>query len=295
MRKCIKRIGLAIGFLTLLAALLFSYAYFVEPNRLVITEAKLDVPNFSSKLNGFKIVAISDIHAGSNGVTEQRLRELVTRANELSPDLIVLLGDYVSEKHFDPEAFRRREGSDRTELRMPLALIADNLAGFKAKYGVYAIIGNHDWWYNQNSVRTEFERIGIKFLENEVEPVKIGDETIYLWGIEDYWKNRRVPVENSYALIAEKKNIIAITHNPDSLLKAPAGISILLAGHSHGGQVNFPIYGPHPFVNDIRFMKGEAVVDGKHVFVTTGVGCTGPQIRFRVPPEIAVVTLNAAR
>ena len=67
----------------------------------------------------------------------------------------------------------------------------------------------------------------------------------------------------------------------------------MIAGHSHGGQVNFPIYGPHPFVNDPRFMKGEAVVEGKHVFVTSGVGCTGPQIRFRVPPEIAVLTINS--
>ena len=75
--------------------------------------------------------------------------------------------------------------------------------------------------------------------------------------------------------------------------KTPEGIALMVAGHSHGGQVNFPIYGPHPWVNDRRFMKGEAVVDGKHVFVTTGVGCTGPQIRFRVPPEIAVLSLNS--
>ncbi len=266
-----------------LIAASFAYAYFIEPSRLVIKEVSIDVPNFSPALNGLKIVAISDIHGGSNNVTEDRLRELVEEANAQDPDLIVLLGDYVSETKFKG-----------TNLRMPIETIAANLRGFNAKYGTYAVIGNHDWWWNEKRVREEFERAGIKFLENEVEPIRIGNETLWLWGIEDYWKHRAVPVQNSYDNIPSKQNIIAITHNPDSLLKAPNGISLMLAGHSHGGQVNLPFFGARAWVNDKRFMAGSAIVDGKHVFVTTGVGCTGPQIRFRVPPEIAVVTVNAA-
>ncbi len=294
MRKWIKRIGLVIVAVALSLTAALGYAYFIEPHRLVITEASVSVPNFSPELNGLKIAAISDIHGGSNGVDEERLRELVTRTNEQQPDIIVLLGDYVSESKFSRDALKKPEGTDRTELRMPVSVIADNLAGFKARYGVYAVIGNHDWWHNQTRVRSEFERVGIKVLENKIEEIQAGSETIRVWGIEDYWKNRRVPVNDSFETLTDKRNIIAITHNPDSLLKAPAGISLMLAGHSHGGQVNFPIYGPHPFVNDYRFMKGEAVVDEKHVFVTSGIGCTGPQLRFRVPPEIAIVTLNAA-
>lgn len=67
----------------------------------------------------------------------------------------------------------------------------------------------------------------------------------------------------------------------------------MFAGHSHGGQVKFPFYGAIAFVNDSRLMAGHVEIDGKNVFVTTGVGCSGPQVRFAVPPEIAVVTLSA--
>jgi predicted MPP superfamily phosphohydrolase len=283
MKKWLKRISVIFSIIFLALALTGAYAYFIEPRRLVVNETALSVPHWSARLDGFKIVAISDIHGGSNYVTEDRLRELVAKANAQNPDLIVLLGDFVSEK------FR-----DHKNLRMPVETIAENLKGFQARYGVYAVIGNHDWWYDERKVRGEFEKVGIKFLENEAASFDhASGEKIWLLGIEDYWKNYRVEVTEAMRQIEPKKNIIAITHNPDSLLKAPPEISLLLAGHSHGGQVKFPFYGAVAFVNDPRFMKGEAVVDGKHVFVTTGVGCSGPPLRFGVVPEIAVLRINS--
>lgn len=281
MKKLLKRILIAFALILSVLALIAAYSYFIEPGRLIVKEKDLNIPRWSEKLNGFKIVAISDIHGGSNNVTEEKLRRLVEKANEQNPDLIVLLGDFVSEVRFKSK-----------DLRMPVKTIADNLQGFEAKYGVYAVIGNHDWWHDEKVIRSEFERAGIKFLENEVREIKIGDETIWLWGIEDYWRQRRVPTA-AFDTIADKKNVLAITHNPDSLLKAPNETSLMLAGHSHGGQVKFPFYGAFAFVNDERVNAGEAVVDGKHIFVTSGVGCSGPQIRLNVPPEIAVLKLFA--
>lgn len=279
MKLLLKRILLVFAVIILLLAAVAVYSYFIEPRRLVVNEQNLKIPNWSAKLDNFKIVAISDVHGGSNYVTEEKLRRLVELANAQNPDLIVLLGDYVSQI-----------GGKRSELKMPFETIAENLKGFRAKYGVFAVVGNHDWWYDEKKVRGEFERIGVKVLENEVASVQVADETIYLWGIEDYWKKNRVPTE-VFEQIPTKQNILAITHNPDSLLKAPGEISLMLAGHTHGGQVKFPFYGAIAFVNDRRFMEGFVEVDGKNVFVTTGVGCTGPQIRFRVTPEIAVLNL----
>jgi predicted MPP superfamily phosphohydrolase len=203
-----------------------------------------------------------------------------------------LLGDYVSESSRGRNR-NAAEGTDGTELKIPVNEIADALSGFTAKHGVYAVIGNHDWYHNARKVRSELERVGMKVLDNEVEFIQAGDRTISLWGIEDLWKNRRVPIE-PFQAIAEKRNIIAITHNPDSLLSAPPEIAIMFAGHSHGGQVNFPFFGPFAPFNDRRFMDGHASVDGKHVYVTSGVGTSVIPFRWRVPPEIAVITLNAA-
>ena len=293
MKKWLKRIGLALLGTAIAIGLLMAYAYFVEPRRFVVVEETIAVPHWDSQLNGFKVVAISDIHTGSNYAPVERLRLVVEKANEQNADVIVLLGDYVSES----SRGRRRdipEGADGTDLKIPANEIADALQGFQARYGTYAIIGNHDWYHNEQKIHRELERVGINVLNNEIAEITVGDRSVRLWGLEDLWKNRRVPSE-PFTQISEKRNVIALTHNPDSLLSAPAGFSIMFAGHSHGGQINFPIFGPFSPFNDPRFMDGHAEVDGKHVYVTSGVGTSVIPFRWRVPPEIAVVTLNSAQ
>ena len=281
------------GTLALLIGVFLSYAYFIEPRQFVVVEDTLSVPHWSPNLNGFRVVAISDIHAGSNYAPEERLRYVVEQASAQNADIIVLLGDYVSESKFDRDARNKPYGTDRTEIRMPVATISDILGGLRARRGVYAVIGNHDEYHNAPKITTEFERVGIKVLENELSVIEVNGEKITLWGIEDLWKNRLVPT-GVFDSIADKRNIIALTHNPDSLLRTPNGISLMFAGHSHGGQLNWPIFGPVAAVNDKRFMDGHAIVDGKHVYITSGVGTSVIPFRFRVRPEIAVVTMNAA-
>lgn len=294
MKKWFKRIGVAFASLVLLVVCFLLYAYFIGARGFVVVEETLAVPNWSPKLNGFRVVAIADLHTGSNYAPPERIRYVVEQANAQNADLIVLLGDYVSEARWDREFRQKPEGTDRTELRVPVEEIAENLKGLKARYGVYAIIGNHDWYHNDGKIHHMLEEIaGITVLHNEIASINAGGEKINLWGIEDLYKNRSVPA-GPFDALAEKTNVIALTHNPDSLLSAPAGFSIMFAGHSHGGQLNWPIFGPKAVFNDPRFMDGHAVVDDKHVYVTSGVGTSVIPFRFRVPPEIAVVTLNSA-
>ncbi|HKP67642.1 MAG TPA: metallophosphoesterase, partial [Pyrinomonadaceae bacterium] len=183
MKKWLKRIGVVLLSFALIIGAVVGYAYFIEPRLLVVVESDLTVPHFDPKLNGLKIVAISDIHAGSNYMPLERLQRVVETANEQNADLIVLLGDYVSEtggRNRNPAP-----GTDGTQIKIPVETIADNLQGLKAKYGAYAVIGNHDWYHNDAKIRREFERVGINVIENEVREIPVGDTRVRLWGIED--------------------------------------------------------------------------------------------------------------
>lgn len=294
MKKWLKRIGIAFGTLAFLLSMFLSYAYFIEPRRFVVINESLTIPNFSSNLNGLRVVTIADIHTGSNYAPPERIRFVVEQANAQNPDIIVLLGDYVSEASWDRDARSKPEGTDRTALKVPVEQIAESLRGLTAKYGVFAIIGNHDWYHNESNIHRQLEEIaGINVLQNEVAEVEINGEKLRLWGIEDLYRNQTVPLA-PFEAITDKRNIIALTHNPDSLLLAPNEIALMLSGHTHGGQLNWPIFGPKAVFNDPRFMDGHVIVDGKHVYVSSGVGTSVIPLRFRVPPEINVLTLTAA-
>lgn len=283
MKRFLKWFAAALGICIFILAALLIYAYFIEPQELKIHEETIVVPHWSRELNGFRIAAISDIHGGSNYSNEERLRYLTEKVNEQNPDIIVLLGDFVSQT-----------AGFHSPLKMPVETVAENIKGMKAKYGVYAVIGNHDWWYDDAKVRAALENIGIKVLENQTESFSAGGQTVTILGIEDFWRHKSVPVKDLMPKIQPQQNIIAITHNPDSFDQTPESIALVLAGHTHGGQVLIPFYGAPILVAQRKYLAGHVVENGRNLFVTTGFGMTGPQLRFGVPPEIAVITLNSA-
>lgn len=275
----------SIGFV--IGLILLSYTYFVEPYRLVIKEVSLKVPHWNSDLNGFKIVAFSDLHGGSHTITEERIRQLTEQVNAQNPDIVVMLGDFVSQVHESSKSIRERD------LKMPVETIAANLKGLKARYGIFLVIGNHDWWYDEKNCRQAFEEVGFTVLENQTKSFEVNSRMVTILGVEDFWKRRKVEVVNVLAKLPVVENTIGITHNPDSFDQTPDSLSILLAGHTHGGQVNFPLIGAPVVPAKKRYTAGHIVENGKNLFVTTGIGTSGLPFRFRVPPEIVVLTLHS--
>ncbi len=273
-----------------------AYSYYVEPHRLVLNAVDLKVKHLDPAFDGMKIVMISDIHGGSNAVDDAMMAKVVALANEQNADLIVLLGDYVSEtNHAIPP-----------NLKMPMAHVADSLAGLKAKYGVLAVLGNHDGWYCDICVRNELTRVGYTVLENEVAVIERNGKKLRILGLPDHMKIRDWASFSNAAKAAlaptdGQGDVVVLEHSPDVLpvitdkLLISKDLRLILAAHTHGGQVWLPILGTPivPSSYGQKYSYGHIRENNVDMFVTTGVGTSILPFRFMMPPEIAVVTLRS--
>jgi uncharacterized protein len=276
---------------------LLGYGYFIEPNQLVVTRETIAISNWNKAFDGMKVVMIGDVHGGSNNVTEEKLREVVRLANAEQPDMVVMLGDYVSQ-HWEPKPMRERS------LKMPVATIADGLSGLSAKYGVFAVLGNHDSPHSQ-AVTAEFTRVGYRVLQNEVAVIEKDGARLRILGMIDHlslrrgWKGTSEHARQQVEA-AGTGDIMVLQHSPDiiNVISGEFSISpdlrLMLAAHTHGGQISFPLVGP-PFVPSgygQKYARGYVRENGVDMFVTSGLGTSIMPFRFGVPPEIVVLTIR---
>jgi predicted MPP superfamily phosphohydrolase len=256
------------------------YGFFIEPNRLVVHQETIVIESWPRELSGLRIALIGDIHTGGPFINDKKLNQIVELTNQQNPDLIVLLGDYMSPNKWH---------SHRVEPEVTAA----HLKSLKAPLGVYAILGNHDWYYSGSKVRGALEQAGIRVLEDEVAEVKWRNTSFWLVGLADLW-TRPQHVSETVAQVPTGATTIALTHNPDVFTQLPQSVPLMLAAHTHGGQVKLPLIGT-PIVPSFygpRFTAGHIFEEGHHLFVTTGIGTSILPVRFRVPPEIVILTIK---
>jgi predicted MPP superfamily phosphohydrolase len=298
MKRLSRRHIILASSILLLICLCVTYAYFVEPQRLVVTEAQIRIKDWHPAFDGLKIAMISDIHGGSNGASAEQIRRVVETTNAQDPDVIVLLGDYVSQGS-------TRQPVHELPLRMPVNEVADNLAGLKAKHGVFAVLGNHDGWYGDADIATELTRVGYRVLQNEIAVIHQNGVPLRLLGLKDHlkldsWQAFDMTVRSVVATNPKEGQIVVLEHSPDILYvlnyrkHLNPHLKLMLAGHTHGGQVWLPVIGAPAVPSSVgqRYAQGHIEEEGVHMFVTSGVGTSILPFRFMVPPEIAVVTIR---
>ncbi|HEX5518689.1 MAG TPA: metallophosphoesterase [Pseudolabrys sp.] len=265
-----------------------AYAAAQAARDLVITDYRLSPPNWL-KGQRLTITVITDLHAGGPNMGIGRIREVVDAGNSLGSDLVVVLGDYFATHRFI------------TEHVTPPAWAAE-LARLRAPLGVYAILGNHDWWFGIDGVRNALRNVGLPLLQNGVVHIASPDHRFWLAGLDDQIAHRLGPnrfrgeddLPGTLARITTDDPVILLAHEPDIFVEVPARVALAIAGHTHGGQIRLP-FGPPlwvPSAYGARFAYGHIVESKRHMIVSGGLGCSGVPLRLGVPPEIVRVTLG---
>jgi predicted MPP superfamily phosphohydrolase len=281
--KTKKRFALVIFLIVIIAiAFVALWAFVIEPNRIVIRNQEIKLAGLPAAFNGVRIVAISDLHAGSKYIDAAKLDKVVSMINATKPDMIVILGDFIAR-------------DENEKLLMEPEITAGKLKELRAPLGVFAVLGNHDWLFDGDRVTRVLTNAGIKVLESDVAQVTKDGQSIWLLGVPDFWTRQPIDLRTALDKINSPGPVIALTHNPDVFPQLPPNVVLTLAGHTHGGQVMIPLIG-RPIVPSrygARYAVGHIVENGRHLFVTPGIGTTGMAVRFLVPPEISVLTLRA--
>ena len=266
-------LGSAVG-LGLLGAVL--NATVRTPRRLVVRDVPLAVPGWPAELDGLRVAVVADLHAGAPVMGLERLGRVVQQVVDARPDLVVLLGDHLADvwlgTHLHPEQ------------------VADVLAGLRGAAPVVGVLGNHDWYAGGHRVRRALEAAGLPVLAESAVPLL--DGRLWVAGVSDLWE-RTPSVERALADVPAGAPVVLLTHNPDVVLDVPPHVQLVLAGHTHGGQVRVLGRGVHT----ISERTGNRLTAGwfasERLYVTAGVGASIAPVRT-VLPEVPVLVLGPA-
>lgn len=278
-RRFLKRaLQLTVG-AGLLSAGGAGYAYEVEPGWVEVNRMSLTLPRLAPAFHNYRIVQISDLHAGG-WTTRTHLQDVVTAVLAEDADLIVITGDFFS---YSPHIYA--------------ADITETVSKLSARDGVLAILGNHDHWSDASKVREVLATLPLTELNNTARIIERGNGSAILTiaGVDDVWE-RQDRLDLALAKVPTEGAAILLAHEPDFADEAAASgrFDLQLSGHSHGGQVSLPFFGPPlvPYLGE-KYHTGLYKVGEMLQYTNRGIGMIRPYVRFNCRPEITVFTLQA--
>jgi hypothetical protein len=247
-----------------------------EYNDPVIDRITVPIQGLHPALDGFTIVQLTDIHLYPY-TRPDMIKRVINMTNQLEPDLVVLTGDYVWR---DKEAIYKLP---------PL------LGQLNGRFGVFSVMGNHDYWLDIRALQTEFDRQRLPVLYNQGITLEKGRGALYLAGMDDGWSgqpNLQKAIEGAPG----STPIVLLLHEPDLVdqTSLDSRISLQLSGHTHGGQVIFRGKKPpfRPYLGS-KYTQGLFKVRDTWLYTSRGLGVISVPLRINCPPEITHLTLVA--
>lgn len=243
-----------------------------EATSLSIERVEIRLARLPKRLDGLKIVHLSDVH--HSPLTDlEHISRAVRLASSLEPDLVVLTGDFVSHQ---------------AEYISPVAAVLGRL---ESRFGSFACLGNHDHWTDPEAVATSLDSHGIRVLINEGFRFTHDGSSFWLAGVDDYLVGR-TDLEAALRGSFPDEMKLLLAHNPVIFRKAARrGVDLTLSGHTHGGQIRFT-ESQGGLLPRRRFVAGLHSRGSSHIYVTRGIGTVVVPIRFQCPPEISLLTLR---
>src|SRR4051794_29815527 len=261
----------------LLAAALAGYGYWGATRAPIVREASVALPGWPAYAPPLQVLLLSDVHVGAPDMTPERLAGIVAQANALAPDIVLIAGDFISDKRLSTRLY------DYPDALAPLAALRPRLA-------TIAVLGNHDHWRNADAARAGLAAVGILVLDNaavEVGPLAIG-------GLDDpFTQHDDLPAAGAGVRRLPGAKLV-LSHSPDPFPELPPDVTLMLAGHTHCGQVSLPFIGPLKTMSAYgkRYSCGRVDEAGRTLFVTAGLGTSGLPVRIGAPPDMWLLTLG---
>jgi predicted MPP superfamily phosphohydrolase len=265
--------GLSIGGA---AALVASYPLVIERFTVLVNTYSIHVPDLPKAFEGYTVVHLSDLHYGKL-MPLSIIESVIQKANSITCDMIACSGDYVTALHDTEE----------------IDTVWPHLIKLQARDGVYTTLGNHDHWADTQRSLYWLEKSGQNIRHKSI-AIQRGDQRLWIGGAGDLDEDV-LGIDQAFQGAPDSDCKILLAHNPDTA-DAPfdTRVSLMLCGHTHGGQIVFPFIGPLVLpVRNRRYASGFVISEKTRLFISRGIGTASVPLRINCYPEIAVLQLTS--
>jgi hypothetical protein len=256
----------------------FGYATAVSDP--IVRHARISLPDWPAEAPPVRALLISDIHVASPDMPPERLGGIVRQINGLRPDIVLIAGDLVSDRPLSTRLYSTAES------------IAP-LRQLRPRLGTVAVLGNHDHWRDKEAVRAALRAANIILLDNSavlIGPLAVG-------GVDDAFTDHDKPEATVARMRGLRGAKLLLSHSPDPFARLPSDIRLMLAGHTHCGQISLPLIGPFATYSDYgnRYACGIIREGGKTLVVGAGLGTSMIPLRLGAPPDMWLIELGPVR